>query len=90
MAPRIHLPLAEAVPDEGLPAADFSDYKAILETYKAISGCLEDFQTLEWVKGSYDNLFSFPDDRSFEYYTRLLYATYHGGSRMGYDEIDLN
>ena len=90
MAPRIHLPLAEAVPDEGLPAADFSDYAAILGTYKAISGCLEDFQTLEWVKGSYDDLFSFPDDRSFEYYTRLLYATYHGGSRMGYDEIDLN
>ena len=90
MAPRIHLPLAGAVSDEGLPVADFSDYKTILETYKAISGCLEDFQTLEWVKGSYDNLFAFPDDRSFEYYTRLLYATYHGGSRMGYDEIDLN
>ncbi len=90
MAPRIHLPLAEAVSDEGLPVADFSDYEAILETYKAISGCLKDFQTLEWAKGSYDNLFVFPDDRSFEYYSRLLYAAYHGGSRMGYDAIDLN
>lgn len=90
MAPRIYLPLTEAVPDEGLPVADFSDYAAILETYKAIAGCLEDFQTSDWLGGSYDNLFSFPDDRSFEYYNRLLYATYNGGARMGYDEIDLN
>ncbi len=89
-APRIHFPLADSVIDPNLPVADFSDYAAIRKTYLAISACLEEFKSIEWIEGKYDNLFSFPNDRSFEYYTRLLYTAYHSDHPMGYDEIDLN
>ena len=89
-APHIHFPLADSVIDPNLPVADFSDYAAIRKTYLAISTCLEEFKSLEWIEGKYDNLFSFPTDRSFEYYTRLLYIAYHSDHHMGYDEIDLN
>ncbi len=89
-APRIHFPLADRVIDSNLPVADFSDYATIRKTYLAISTCLEEFKSLEWIEGKYDSLFSFPSDRSFEYYTRLLYTAYHSDDRMGYDEIDLN
>ena len=89
-APRIHFPLVNGVIDSDLPVADFSDYAAIRKTYLAISTCLEKFKSLEWIEGKYDNLFSFPSDRSFEYYTRLLYTAYHSDHHMGYDEVDLN
>ena len=90
-APYIHLPLVEPVSTENLPVADFSDYEAIRETYKAISNCVEDFNETEWkVERAYDDLFTYPDDRSFAYYTQLLYAAYHGAYYEGYDEIDLN
>jgi len=80
----------DGVIDSDLPVADFSDYAAIRKTYLAISTCLEKFKSLEWIEGKYDNLFSFPSDRSFEYYTRLLYTAYHSDHHMGYDEVDLN
>ena len=89
-SPRIHFPLAENVIDQNLPVADFSDYDAIRQTYLTISTCLEEFKLSQWIEGKYDNLFSFPSDRSFEYYIRLLYTAYHGNRDMGYDEIDLN
>lgn len=89
-APLIHLPLAESKANTDLPVADFSNYTAIRNTYMAISCCLEDFNSTAWVLGEYDHLFSFPNDRSFEYYTQLLYIAYHNAQPMGYDEIDLN
>lgn len=89
-APYIHFPLEERVADPNLPVADFSSYAAIRNTYIAISRCLETFDSYEWEMGAYDNLFSFPDDRSFEYYTQLLYIAYQSDHHMGYDEIDLN
>ncbi len=90
LAPYIHFPLTDKVPTENLPVADFSSYTAIRETYKAISTCLEDFESAKWFQGEYDNLFAFPNDISFEYYTQLLYAAYHSAYYEGYDEIDLN
>ena len=52
---------------------------------------MEDFNETEWkVERAYDDLFSYPDDRSFAYYTQLLYAAYHDAYYEGYDEIDLN
>ena len=66
-SPYIHYPLGETVPTENLPVADFSSYEAIRETYKAISTCLEKFEPNKWLQGEYDNLFTYPDDRSFEY-----------------------
>lgn len=89
-APRIHLPLAGAVTDPSLPIADFSDYAAIRKTALAISTCLREFKVSDWATGKYDNLFSFPSDRSFEYYARLLFSFYRGDRQIGYDEIDLN
>lgn len=89
-SPYIHYPLGEKVPTENLPVADFSSYEAIRETYKAISTCLEKFEPNKWLQGEYDNLFTYPDDRSFEYYSQLLYTAYEGGYNEGYDEIDLN
>jgi hypothetical protein len=89
-APRIICPLDSSTSDVNLPVADFSDYAAIRKTYLAISDCLEQFKRSEWEAGKYDNLFSFPDDRSFEYYSHLLYIAYVGIKNMGYDEIDLN
>lgn len=89
-APRIHFPLAESVADQELPVADFSDYAAIRNTYKEIVSCIETFNSSYWKAGKYDNLFAFPNDVSYEYYNRLLYAAYHGNDYAGYDEIDLN
>lgn len=90
LAPRICFPLKDNSTSENLPVADFSSYSAIRETYTKISTCLDKFESLKWEMGEYDNLFSFPNDLSFEYYTRLLYAAYHGAYGVGYDEIDLN
>ncbi len=89
-APLIRFPLSEDIVEPGLPIADFSDYAAIRKTYLAISTCLEEFQSSHWQRGEYDRLFSFPDDRSYEYYNRLLCAVYRNAGRIGYDEIDLN
>lgn len=90
LAPRIYYPLKDSIGNENLPVADFSSYAAIRETYNKISTCLDGFDSLKWELGEYDNLFTFPNDLSFEYYTRLLYAAYHGAYGVGYDEIDLN
>jgi len=90
LAPYVHLPLEEKVSTENRPVADFSSYEAIRETYKAISTCLENFNSSKWFQGEYDNLFAFPDDDSYVYYNRLLYAAYHSAYGEGYDEIDLN
>lgn len=89
-APLIYLPLVNHAVDHELPVANFSSYAAIRETYTKISDCLEKFDSFAWFTGEYDNLFSFPNDLSFEYYTRLLYAAHHGNHYVGYDEIDLN
>ena len=89
-APYIHLPLDEPVSTEDLPVADFSTYEAVLKTYTAISACLETFNSSQWLQGAYDNLFAYPDDLSYEYYNRLLYAAHRGGFYEGYDRIDLN
>ena len=90
-SPYIHYPLGEKVSTENLPVADFSSYEAIRETYKAISTCLDgNLWGNDWLMGAYDNLFTYPDDRSFEYYSQLLYTAYEGGYNEGYDEIDLN
>ena len=90
-SPYIHYPLGEKVSTENLPVADFSTYEAIRETYKAISTCLDGrLEGNDWLMGAYDNLFTYPDDRSFEYYSQLLYTAYEGGYNEGYDEIDLN
>ena len=89
-APRIHFPLKDATPDENLPVADFSSYGAIRETYQKIATCLDTFEWVQFDMGTYDNLFSFPNDLSFDYYIRLLDAAYHGADHVGYDEIDLN
>lgn len=90
LAPRIYYPLKDSIRNENLPVADFSSYAAIRETYNKISTCLDKFESAKWDLGEYDNLFTFPNDLSFEYYTRLLYAAYHGAYHVGYDEIDLN
>ena len=90
LAPRICFPLNESIINENLPVADFSSYAAICETYNKISICLDKFESSKWTFGEYDNLFTFPNDLSFEYYARLLYAAYHGAYGVGYDEIDLN
>ena len=90
LAPYVHLPLEEKVSTENRPVADFSSYEAIRETYKAISTCLENFNSSKWFQGEYDNLFAFPDDDSYVYYNRLLYSAYHSAYGEGYDEIDLN
>ncbi|MBE6670690.1 MAG: hypothetical protein E7593_00635 [Ruminococcaceae bacterium] len=89
-APRIHLPLADNKTNKNLPVADFSSYSNILNTYKSISTCLDKFDTTEWTRGNYDNLFSFPDDVAFDYYNLLLYGSYCDHYYVGYDEIDLN
>lgn len=89
-APFIHLSLAESKKDSNLPIADFSSYDAIRNTYIEILRCLEKFNSSEWIMGKYDNLFSYPNDRSFEYYTQLLYIAYHSSQPIGYDEFDLN
>ena len=89
-APYIHFPLTDTFANKNLPVADFSSYAAIRETYKAISTCVEDFNISKWAQGEYDNLFSFPNDISFEYYNQLLYTAHYNGHSMGYDEIDLN
>lgn len=90
MAPRIHLPLVSTNSDKDQPVADFSNYAAIRETYKAIVSYADDFYYFAWIKGEYDNLFSFPSDVSFEYYNCLLYLAFQSNPDVGYDEIDLN
>jgi hypothetical protein len=50
---------------------------------------VETFNVQNWANGTYDELFAYPDDASFEYYIRLLRIT-GGSSNIGYDEIDLN
>ncbi len=90
LSPRIHLPLVDVVINENLPIADFSSYAAILDTYKKISTCLESFNLEEWRTGKYDNLFSFPNELSFEYYNYLLYVAYNYAYAVGYAEIDIN
>lgn len=90
LAPRIYYPLNDSITNDNLPVADFSSYAAIRETYNKISNCLDKFESAKWQFGEYDNLFTFPNDLSFEYYTRLLYAAYHSAYGIGYDEIDLN
>ena len=90
ISPYICLPLKEPVTDEGRPTADFSSYAAIRDTCKKIAERVDDFQISKWQGDTYDELFVCPDDRSFEYYIRLLPATKCGSSYTGYDEIDLN
>ena len=89
-APRIYLPLENATESPDLPIADFSTYEAIRETCQKLSSAVDDFTKSNWLYNHYDNLFSYPDDRSFDYYNRLIYAAYCGGRFAGYDEIDLN
>ncbi len=89
-APRIYLPLAPFTESTDLPVADFSTYEAIRETCRKISGAVDDFAANNWAHNRYDNLFHYPDDRSFDYYNRLIYAAYSSGGITGYDEIDLN
>lgn len=89
-APLVHLPLVESKENPDLPVADFSSYAAIRNTYTAISRCLEDFERRKWETGEYDRLFSFPNDRAYEFYSKLLRMAYSVGQPMGYDEIDLN
>lgn len=89
-APRLYLLLKNATESTDLPIADFSTYEAIRETCQKISSALDDFTQDKWVYSYYDNLFSYPDERSFDYYNRLIYAAYQGGRIAGYDEIDLN
>lgn len=90
LSPRIHYPLKKDVPSQDLPIADFSSYAAIRSTYQAISNCIDVFESSKWHLGEYDNLFAFPNELSFEYYMRLLYATHLGSTAGGYDELDLN
>lgn len=90
IAPRIHSPLADSAATKDLPVADFSSYAAILDTYKAISTCLDKFASSDWVAGKYDDLFAFPSETAYEYYNRLLFGAYNDHYRLGYDEIDLN
>lgn len=90
LSPYIYFPLKDDVINENLPTADFSSYAAVRETYQKISTCLDTFQSSNWFGGEYDDLFAFPNDLYFEYYTRLLYASYHNAYNVGYDEIDLN
>jgi len=82
--------LVQKLEHENLPVADFSNYAAIRQTYRAISTCLESFDTYAWSTGDYAHLFATADDTAFEYYIRLLYSAYHWQDRAGYDEIDLN
>ena len=89
-APRLHLLLKNDTESTILPIADFSTYEAIRETCGKISSAVDDFTQDKWVYSHYDNLFSYPDERSFDYYNRLIYAAYQGGRIAGYDEIDLN
>ena len=89
-APRLHLLLKNDTENTILPIADFSTYEAIRETCGKISSALDDFTQDKWVYSYYDNLFLYPDERSFDYYNRLIYAAYQGGRIAGYDEIDLN
>ena len=89
--PFIYFPLvAKSQTGAILPIADFSSYAAIRNTYIEISRCIGSFNMSEWEAGKYDNLFTFPSDRSFEYYTKLLYIACNSGNYLGYDEIDLN
>lgn len=90
LSPRIYLPLANIAADHNTPIADFSSYVAILETFKAILNLSEDFNRLAWVSGEYDNLFSFPNDISYEYYNRFLRYARTFSLDLGYDEVDLN
>lgn len=90
LSPRIYFPLKDIVINENLPVADFSSYTAIRNTYNKIATCLDTFQLSKWYEGEYDSLFAFPDDLSFEYYTRLLYSAYYKNYCIGYDEIDIN
>ena len=89
-APRICLPLADAISDRDLPVADFSSYAAICRTYKALSTCIDNFTSVNFCDGTYDNLFAFPDDQAFKIYIRLLYAANRNAYGGGYDEMDLN
>ena len=89
-APYLYYPLSDKDADNDLPVAYFSDYGTICKTYQKISTCIDEFKLTRWAYGVYDDLFSFPDDRSYEYYIRLLYAAYQGSTEVGYDEIDLN
>ena len=89
-APYIHFPMNEPINTEGLPVADFSSYDAILKTYRAISVCVEKFDYTAWCSGAYDNLFVFPDEKSFEYYNHLLSSEHRSNRNPGYDLIDLN
>ena len=90
LSPRIYLPLANTAADQNTPIADFSSYETILETFKAILNLSEDFNRLAWVSGEYDDLFSFPNDISYEYYNRFLRYARTFSLDMGYDEVDLN
>lgn len=94
-APYIHFPFKESVDTSNLPVADFSSYDAILSTCQMIFTSVEDFNYTGWLySNAYDNLFSFPNEESFEYYNRLLFAsqmnTYDDFYPIGYDLIDLN
>ena len=95
-APYIHFPMNEPINTEGLPVADFSSYEAILGTCRALASVdVDRFEYLDWIRaGKYDDLFTFPDDTSFEYYNRLLYAAFMNDFEnfdlSGYDLIDLN
>ncbi len=89
-APYVHLPLEDTNANEELPLADFSSYSAILETYKAITESVENYNYNSWLNGEYDNLFRFSNDTDFEYYNRLLYMAQTFYLDLGYDEIDLN
>lgn len=88
-APFIHYPLRETHTNKNLPIADFSSYATIRETCQKIATCSEQFNRYNWIAGEYDDLFAYPNDVSFEYYTQLLLGTSYSLA-MGYDEIDLN
>ena len=87
--PYVHL-LFGATDNSEKPTVDFSSYEAILDTYQKIEAAIPDnFNYYRWIQGEYDDLFSYPNERAFEYFQKLFYVVQRC-KEPGYDLIDLN
>lgn len=99
------IPAFEDSEQSDAPVADFSSYDSILSMYKNMVSVYSDCHESKWIDGEYDNMFSFPDNASYEMFNRIFYSGYlfrptmyyyggayaeNGDNAYGYAKKDLN
>ena len=83
--------------------ADFSSYEAIIDTFRSIVNCFQDYTNEEYLRREIASTVAFPNSESEEIYTKLFFSAYYhykldyvdeylkdGRNYFGYAICDIN